>query len=197
VHDSIARSDVPPAPRSSDAGASVAVQRVPPGAALDVESLYEAFADRLFGFALGATRDREAAQEVVQEAFVRLVAVWGTRRAPSDPGAWLFTVAANLVRSRGRRIAVVGRWLQRLAGPAREQVEAAEDTVLREERDDDLRRSLERLPEDQRMALLLTATGFSGREIAVALGRSEGSTRTLLWRARVGLRDLMEREVSR
>jgi DNA-directed RNA polymerase specialized sigma24 family protein len=44
------------------------------------------------------------------------------------------------------------------------------------------------LPTDARAALLMAAQGFTGREIATVLGRSEVATRTMMFRARQKLR---------
>jgi len=48
------------------------------------------------------------------------------------------------------------------------------------------------LAPDARVALLLAAQGFSGREIAETIGRSEIATRTLMCRARLDLRRRLE-----
>jgi DNA-directed RNA polymerase specialized sigma24 family protein len=48
------------------------------------------------------------------------------------------------------------------------------------------------LATDARTALLLSADGFSGEEIAAAIGRSHAATRTLLTRARIRVRLALE-----
>jgi DNA-directed RNA polymerase specialized sigma24 family protein len=58
-----------------------------------------------------------------------------------------------------------------------------------------LHRALAALPTEARMALLLATDGHSGTEVATLMGRSEGATRTLLWRARRELRERMATEV--
>ena len=55
-----------------------------------------------------------------------------------------------------------------------------------------VRRTLDAMSPDSRTALLLAANGFSGREIAHALGRTELATRALLCRARTHLRETLE-----
>lgn len=60
---------------------------------------------------------------------------------------------------------------------------------LRAERTALVRAALEHLPRDARVGLLLAANGFSGREIADAIGRTELATRTLICRARMELRE--------
>lgn len=57
-----------------------------------------------------------------------------------------------------------------------------------------LHAALGRLAPDRRAALLLAARGFSGHEVAglLGLGRTEGATRTLLCRARLDLRSVLD-----
>jgi RNA polymerase sigma-70 factor (ECF subfamily) len=173
--------------------ATEAISR-PDGAGMGVVgSVYDECHASLFGYVASLTRDDAVAEEFVQEAFVRLVQRARERAMPDDPRAWLFAVCTNLAISRSRRRSIVGRWLHMVTPMKHERTgEAAEDTVLRRERDDQLARALERLPKDHRAALLLAAEGFSGREIAAILGKSEGATRNVLWRARLQLRDQLE-----
>ena len=76
-------------------------------------------------------------------------------------------------------------------------VEAPEETALRRERHDDLSNALASLPADARAALLLAAREFSGQEIARAIGKSDGATRSLLWRSRLALRERLEQGAMR
>jgi len=64
--------------------------------------------------------------------------------------------------------------------------------VLGRERTAALDAALATLPADARTALLLSAEGFSGEEIAAAISRSHSATRTLLSRARVRVRLQLE-----
>ena len=103
---------------------------------------------------------------------------------------WLYRVAGNLVVSRARRVLSARRWFERIGVPQhREAVaEAPERRLLDRDAFADLDGVLKRLPPDARTALLLAAEGFTGHEIAKAIGRSEVATRTLLCRARVRVR---------
>ncbi len=106
--------------------------------------------------------------------------------------AWLFRVCANLVTSRGRRGVVANRFLQRATAPAEEV--AAEVEMLRHETGEALAAALAILPADSRAALVMAANGYSGREIADALGRTESATRTMMFRARERLRTFLVAE---
>jgi DNA-directed RNA polymerase specialized sigma24 family protein len=76
----------------------------------------------------------------------------------------------------------------------RDSGEAADVEILRQERRGDLERLLVHLAPDARVGLLLAAHGFSGAEVAATIGRTDGATRTLLCRARLQLRQMIEAE---
>jgi RNA polymerase sigma-70 factor (ECF subfamily) len=148
---------------------------------------YDAFQRDIHAFLRGATRDPETAEDLTQETFMRLLREVRAGRTPENVRAWLYAVAANLVTSRGRRLVVAERFKSILAD--RGVGEDPAHDLVRAERRALVQRGLGRLPVDDRTALLLSAHGFSGREIAHILGRTEGATRSLLTRARIRLRE--------
>jgi RNA polymerase sigma-70 factor (ECF subfamily) len=157
----------------------------------------EAWADHheeLYAFLLRTTRDIDVAEDLLQESFLRLTRDVRAGRMPDNPRAWLYRVGANLATSRGRRISTALRGLVRLgtaAGPARTE-DAPEAGYLRREGRTELLGAMADLGPDARAALLLSSEGFSGAEIAAAIGRTESATRTLLCRARVRVRSRLE-----
>lgn len=160
-----------------------------------VTHAYETHQRELFGFALRSARDREAAAELVQETFLRLISALRAGQEPSNIRAWLYRVCANLAVSRARRIAVADRWLPRLL---RSDTTAGPETeYLRAEGDRRLTAALDQLSNTERTALMLAARGFSGREIAAAIGKHESATRGLLFRARLRLRQRLDAEEER
>jgi DNA-directed RNA polymerase specialized sigma24 family protein len=70
----------------------------------------------------------------------------------------------------------------------------ADVETLRRETNAALHAGLATVPADARAALLMAAQGFSGREIAEAIGRSEMATRTMMFRAREKLRVYLARD---
>jgi len=158
----------------------------------DVLLAYETHKAELFAFLVSATRDGELAADVLQESFVRLLRETETRAAPLDARAWLFRVAGNQAMSAARRRQTVRRWAPWLV--SRESEASPEQEYLRREDADRVHAALARLPSDDRVALLMAAHGCPTPEIAQAVRRSELATRTLLCRARVKLRDQIERQ---
>jgi RNA polymerase sigma-70 factor (ECF subfamily) len=154
-----------------------------------VEAAYVAHANPLLRRLTAATRNPAAAEDLTQEAFMRLVIEVNAGRIPDDAGAWLHRVGHNLAMSRGRRIAVANRRNGEIALPG--SAPSPETLTLEAERERGLHDALAELgPTDQR-ALGLAANGYRGREIADSIGRTEGATRTLLCRARMKVKGIM------
>lgn len=150
--------------------------------------------EELYAFLVRTTRDPETAEDLLAEAFLRLTREVRANRTPDNIRAWLYRVAANLATSRGRRIAASLRWLTKVrpgvaADPADDPVETG---YLHREGRSELLGTLAELGPDARAALLLSAEGFSGPEIAAAIGRTEAATRTLLCRTRLRVRSRLE-----
>jgi RNA polymerase sigma-70 factor (ECF subfamily) len=137
----------------------------------------------------GLTRDPEGAQDIAQEAFLRLSREIAEGRTPDDAGAWLHRVGWNLAMSRGRHQSVANRRSAELVPPA--DHESPEHAVVRHETNALLRSVVAGLPVTERTAVVLAAQGYPGQEIATSLGRTPGATRTLLCRARSKVRDQM------
>jgi RNA polymerase sigma-70 factor, ECF subfamily len=159
-------------------------------AAADVEQLvHGAYVTHAAGLQryLGAmVRDRAAAEDLAQEAFLRLAQEAMRGRMPDNVAGWLFRVGANLAASRGRHAAVVSRTA--VPRPAADELECPETAVLAAERNDAVADALAQLSDDHRRALVLAAHGYRGPEIAADLGRTPLATRALLFRARSRVR---------
>jgi RNA polymerase sigma factor (sigma-70 family) len=163
-------------------------------ALIDPALAYVEHAAELRTYLLRCTRDAGTAEDLTQEAFLRLCGEVQAGRAPDNVRAWLYRVARNLAASRGRHLVVVRRWLD---GQARDEplVDAPERLALLHDREDRLETALDALPDPTRRALLMAASGYSGREIAGRISRSEVATRTLLCRGRSRLRVLLADEI--
>ena len=160
-----------------------------------VTEAFGAYHAEIYSFLRRSTGDTEAAEDLLQDVFVRLTTEVDAGRAPVQLRAWLYRVATNLAISRGRRRSTVVRWLQRQDAASWNATTASpEAQVVRREGVHELEAVLASLPADARTAMLLSAEGFRGDEIAAAIGRSPGATRTMLSRARLRLRSELERE---
>jgi RNA polymerase sigma factor (sigma-70 family) len=170
-----------------------ALERAQPAARSDeaaLAAIYEERRGELLAFLVGMTRDVGVAEDLLQDTFMRLIREARAGRMPDAVRPWLYRTAANAAIDRGRRGASLARLLPRLLD--RREPDPPEGAALRSERDAELHAALAHLAPDRRAALLLAARGFSGHEVASLLGRSEGATRTLLCRARLELRGILE-----
>src|SRR5215831_19191081 len=68
----------------------------------DLEAIIRIFRPRIFRFALASLRDRDAAESVTQDCFVRAYQAWDRFRGDSTVQTWLMQIAVNLVRDVGR-----------------------------------------------------------------------------------------------
>ncbi len=140
--------------------------------------MYERYHASLVRLLYRRTGDRERAEDLAQDVFVRAL-----ETPPRNPKPWLFAVALNLARDDGRRAERQGRKLELLKGEA--GLAPGPDVALEQsERAAAVRAALESLSEKDREALLLKAEGFSYDEIAAALGLAKGAVGTTLARAR-------------
>ena len=153
-----------------------------------VVEAWRAHHGELYGFLSRSTRDPAAAEDLLQETFLRLTQEARAGRMPGLVRPWLFRVAGNLAISRARRGSTALRWLHRQADPDSRTAESPESRTVRHEEATDMATALAGLSPDARAALLLASEGFSGVEIAAAIGRTDGATRTLMCRARLRLR---------
>lgn len=144
-----------------------------------MRATFERWYPRLVAYLHARLGDLDHAEDVAQEAFVRLL-----EHRPRDPGPWLFTVAGNLLRDesrlargRARRLVLVRTQadLDRDAGPGPE-LERADDVAK-------VRAALARLPERDATLLLLHHAGFRYREIAAQVDVAPTSVGPLLTRA--------------
>lgn len=153
----------------------------------DVERLFHSYHATLVRYLTRRLGDRDWAEEVAQETFVRAL----RQKTLKSERAWLFTVANNLVRDDARRIERQRRQLTLLRDEQTAEADSADRSW-----DDDLpdaarahetalaRKAVDGLAERDRMALLLREEGLDYGEIATALGLSAGSVGTTLSRAR-------------
>jgi len=164
-----------------------------PGSDADFERLYRTSYRRILGTLITMLRDREAAEDCTQDAFVRAYKAWKTWRPDAPAEAWLHRIAINVAISdrRHERLQKVGEVLQRLGRPT----PPADPAVVAER--SDVVRALRRLPAKQAAAIVLRHYhGYSNREIAVALGVPERTVASRLASARQRLERsvLLERQ---
>jgi RNA polymerase sigma-70 factor (ECF subfamily) len=146
--------------------------------------LYERYAVSIQGYALRCLHDHLAAEDVVAETFRHAfehLPRYEWRGAPFS--AWLYRIAHNIIVSQYRRPTLLP------LEAAAEAVDAGlgpEQMLLRSERQREVWRALAGLTPAQRRVLWLRyGRDQRAREIARALGQSEGAVKQVLYRARL------------
>lgn len=153
--------------------------------------LFLLYKDRTYDFALRMLGDAHAAGDVAQDVFIRLYEHQSNHHRITDVKSWLFIVARNLclnqIRNRGRQVP-----LEQLE----DQLVESSPAVNPKKRA--LRRALAGLESPYREALILKVyQGFSYQEIAEILGKTVPAIRSLLFKARSMLREMMDNDQMR
>ena len=170
---------------------SAAIAHVVPAEPSEVSELATSFerfvgaeTARFHGALRLLTRDRAEAEDLLQDAFLKVWERWGHVRSLEDPTGYLYRTGMNLYRKRLRRAAVVLRHGLR-PRPSRDDLDEVEsrDLVLR---------ALTTLSPRQRMALVLTdLLGYPSEEAGRLMGVRASTVRVLVSQARSALRTSM------
>lgn len=146
------------------------------------DDFFRAHRDRLFSALWLVGRDRHEAEEVAQEAFLKVWERWDRVRRLDDPAGYLYRTGLNLFRNRRRGVALALRRTVR-AAPAADPIEAVDDR-------DAVVRALGALTPRERAALVLVdLLDMTSEEAARALGVRASTVRVLAARGRAALRD--------
>ncbi|HET7237022.1 MAG TPA: SigE family RNA polymerase sigma factor [Actinomycetota bacterium] len=166
-------------------GRSGALAEVTAVTALSFEEFFQAEHVRLGRALYLLTGSAAEADELTQEAMVRVYERWDRVRQMDSPQGYLFRTAMNLQRSRVRGLATRARHLLQPT-PSPDPAEVVESRDL-------LARALASLPTGQREAVVLVEwLGMDHEEAAAALRIKPGSVRARLSRARADLRRMLE-----
>lgn len=146
---------------------------------MEFEAAFDRHYDGLYRYLYRLTGDVDAAQDVAQETFIRLL----DHEVPEESmESWLFTVATNLVRDRSRT-RQRRRELLEAEDYGPEPPTRPDERVERTERVERVREALDRLKPRDRRILLLREEGFRYSEIAEMIGVKASSVGTILARA--------------
>jgi RNA polymerase sigma-70 factor (ECF subfamily) len=151
----------------------------------DLEVLFRAHYGRLVRALTIVAGSREAANDAVQEAFVKAHLNWRRVRRYDDPVGWIRRVAINKLRDEHRRQGRKERAMERIAVEQREATMQWSDGV-------DIGALLGGLPKQQRLAIaFFYVDGLSVAEVADTLGISEGAVKFHLHQGRERLRGIV------
>jgi RNA polymerase sigma-70 factor (ECF subfamily) len=150
--------------------------------AISFADFYEVEHGGLFGALYLVTRNRHEAEDVMQDAFLKVLQRWNTIQGLENPTGYLYRTAMNTLSSRKRRAVVAARALLRHPHRRQDDFDAVDART-------DVGRALDLLTERQRAALVLVdLLGFPTDEAGASLEITPSTVRVLLARARQTLR---------
>jgi RNA polymerase sigma-70 factor, ECF subfamily len=158
----------------------------------DFRAVFDRFSKPVFVFIYGSLGDRDKAEELTQETFIRAYRRLESMREDSRLSSWIFGIARNVVREavkakyRGLREAS-------MAEPASSSLPDTrprpDERMMSEELNRNIQAALLMLPEDQRTVFVLKIVGTMPYEqISDITGASIGKLKTDLHRARLRMR---------
>ncbi|MBN1173477.1 MAG: sigma-70 family RNA polymerase sigma factor [Micromonosporaceae bacterium] len=181
----------PARPDPTDAAAEVwaLIERAQAGDGAAFGSLYDRYFDTVFRFVYFRVGNRQLAEDLTADTFLRALKrigsfTWQGR----DLGAWLVTIARNLVadhfKSGRYRLEVTTGDVLDADRPDRGPEGSPEAAVIDHITNVDLLRAVKQLnPEQQECIVLRFLHGFSVAETAQAMGKNEGAIKALQYRA--------------
>jgi RNA polymerase sigma-70 factor (ECF subfamily) len=156
------------------------------------KSLYEKFAAKMFGFCLRYSNSRSDAQDLLQDGFIKVFDSIATLKEASQLEGWMSRIFINLAMSKFRKSS---------RGPVMVEVidvlDDSEEVSIDDEpmEVNEVLNCLMALPEKYRVVLNLYAIDkLSHKEISETIGISIANSKSLLFRARVMLKELVEQQ---
>ena len=173
-----------------------------------VERLVESHGGKMLGLGLKLCGNRAEAEDLVQDTFLQAYRKWEQFEGRSDPGSWLYTIAARICQRRFRKRSGEPERLESLdellpsgeAGVPDLPVgdEGPLDEQLRREARERVEQALSNLPIHFRLPLVLKDIAeLSVAEVAGILGVKEATVKTRVHRARLALRRALAEDLPR
>jgi RNA polymerase sigma-70 factor (ECF subfamily) len=158
-----------------------------------VETLFAKHHNEIYAYLIRMLRDPDLAADLTQDAFVKAYRNYNTLEKDENARAWLYQIAHRVALDdiRRRKIIRMVPW----TGESRGAAPSAERLAMDLRLSGPLERALAKIPERQRVALLLAELhDLTGLELATAMGVSHVAARAILTRARESLRRALAAE---
>lgn len=158
-----------------------------------VEALYERFNRPLFNLIYRYTANREVSEDLLQDVFVKIFSNLHTLRSSETFVSWMYRIAVNTCfgylrtkRSQFQRVIPLEKMKDRIGQDDRQ----SSDRLMRRSLDE----AIQSLPSKMKTIFLLhDVQGFKHEEIAPMLGCSVGTSKSQLFKARMKIRERLEK----
>ena len=177
---------------------AVMKEDVPAASIEEFASIVRLYRPKVFRFALASLRDRDGADSVTQDCFLKAYKAWKTFRQDCSIDTWLMQIAVNLVRDHlrnrrlrfWRRVRLTAKPVESISDWFRNGESSAETQALLKEQVEAVWDAAGNLPERQRTVFLLRfVEDMDLLEIAAATGMKEGTVKAHLFRALKAIRE--------
>jgi RNA polymerase sigma factor (sigma-70 family) len=181
----------------------VAIQGIREGNETDFRRFYEQTKNRVYNLVLGYVRNREDAEEIMQDVFLEVFLSSHTFKGDASVTTWLYRIAVNKSldflkhRKRQKRFAFFTSLFDTQSGEVlHHPTDFFHPGIALENQENAARlfRAIDTLPDKQKTAYLLTKVeGLSNIETAAILNASVGAVESLLQRATENLKKQLAR----
>ena len=182
------------------------IERLKRGEESAFRSLVEQYQDLVYNTALGIVQNESDAEDVAQEVFIQVFRSIGTFKSEAKLSTWIYRItttrALDLLRARKskKRFGLLKRlWETEEESPAENISDFNHPGVSLERKEEaaQLMTAIAQLPENQKVAFVLhKLEGLSYLEVAEVMGNTLPAVESLMHRARLNLRKILEKKIS-
>jgi RNA polymerase sigma-70 factor (ECF subfamily) len=182
------------------------IERLKRGEESAFRSLVEQYQDLVYNTALGIVQNESDAEDVAQEVFIQVFRSIGTFKSEAKLSTWIYRItttrALDLLRARKskKRFGLLKRlWETEEESPVENISDFNHPGVSLERKEEaaQLMTAIAQLPENQKVAFVLhKLEGLSYLEVAEVMGNTLPAVESLMHRARLNLRKILEKKIS-
>lgn len=168
--------------------------------------LVEQYQDLVYNTALGIVQNESDAEDVAQEVFIQVYRSIGSFKSEAKLSTWIYRItttrALDLLRARKskKRFGLLKRLWETAEESPMENIQDFNHPGVSLERKEEaaqLMTAIAQLPENQKVAFVLhKLEGLSYLEIAEVMGNTLPAVESLMHRARLNLRKILEKKIS-
>jgi len=184
----------------------VLIERLKQGDESAFRTLVEQYQDLVYNTALGIVQNQSDAEDVAQEVFIQVFRSIGSFKSEAKLSTWIYRITTtrslDLLRAKKskKRFGLLTRlWETEEESPVENISDFNHPGVSLERKEEaaQLMAAITQLPENQKVAFILhKLEGLSYLEIAEIMGNTLPAVESLMHRARLNLRKILEKKIS-
>jgi RNA polymerase sigma-70 factor (ECF subfamily) len=161
-----------------------------------LREIYERYREKVYRIAYGVVRQREDALEILQDVFVKVFKTINRFEGKSRFYTFLYRMTMNAAIDHLRKVKRIPRTVVEEEGGIQlsdEPEKGPDRMLLRKELEEKVKEAMEKLPADQKMAIVLREIeGLSYQEMAESMGCSVGTVMSRLHYGRKKMQELLK-----